>query len=69
MNGLTVDRHKEELSIELFANNIVRAGQVFLENPNETPFIATWSRVHSADPELMADLVKAVDKDYAELEA
>lgn len=68
MNGLFVDRHKEELAIELFAENIMRAGQVFLENPFETPFIAAWSRVHAADPDLMQDLVKAVAEDYKDLE-
>ena len=65
---MPVDRHKEEQAIELFAENIMRAGQAFLENPFETPFIATWSRVHSADPDLMRDLVSAVDRDYKELD-
>lgn len=67
MNGLTVDRHKEERSIELFADNIMRAGQVFLDNPHETPFIPTWNRVHSADPSFLASLVAAAhedEKDY-----
>ena len=67
MNGLTLDRHKEEQSIELFAENIMRAGQVFLDNPSETPFIATWSRVHAADPDLMRDMLEAVDEDHADL--
>lgn len=68
MNGLNIDRHKEERTIELFADNIMRAGQAFLENPFEAPFIATWSRVHAADPDLMQDLVKAVAEDYEDLE-
>jgi glucosyl-3-phosphoglycerate synthase len=67
MNGLSIDRHREEQSIELFAENIMRAGQVFLENPSETPFIATWSRVHAADPDLMRDMLKAVADDYDDL--
>ena len=33
MNGLFLDRHVEEQTVELFAENIIRAGQVFLENP------------------------------------
>ena len=63
MNGLYVDRHQEEAAIEMFAENIIAAGQVFLENPAETPFIPTWNRVHSADPDLMADMLKAVAAD------
>ncbi|MCM2563711.1 glycosyl transferase [Lutimaribacter sp. EGI FJ00015] len=66
MNGLSVDRHKEEKSIELFAENIIRAGQVFLDNPHETPFIATWSRVHSADPNFLSDLRAATIADQEE---
>ncbi|SDO07105.1 glucosyl-3-phosphoglycerate synthase [Lutimaribacter pacificus] len=66
MNGLTVDRHKEEKSIELFAENIIRAGQVFLDNPHETPFIPTWNRVHAADPQFLADLRAAVAADQEE---
>jgi glucosyl-3-phosphoglycerate synthase len=38
MNGLYTDRHQEEEAVELFAANIVHAGQIFLENPMETPF-------------------------------
>jgi glucosyl-3-phosphoglycerate synthase len=63
MNGLTVDRHKEEKSVELFAENIIRAGQIFLENPNESPFIPTWNRVHSADPNFLFDMRRAVAAD------
>ena len=69
MNGLTIDRHSEEKSIELFANNIIRAGQIFLENPHETPFIPTWNRVHSADPGFLDDLHAAAvadDKEFDE---
>lgn len=69
MNGLAIDRHKEEQSIELFAENIMRAGQAFLENPFETPFIPTWSRVNSADPELLSDMVQAVEEDLAEVQS
>lgn len=66
MNGLTLDRHEEERSIELFAENIMRAGQIFIENPHETPFIPTWSRVHSADPSFVSDLQVAAAADDAE---
>ena len=64
MNGLHIDRHKEEKMIELFARNIMQAGQTYLENPAETPFIPTWNRVHAADPALMIDMLRAVADDY-----
>lgn len=66
MNGLTIDRHKEEQAIELFAENIMRAGQFFLDNPHETPFIPTWNRVHSADSGFLTDLNAAAAADEAE---
>ncbi len=66
MNGLTVDRHAEERAIELFAENIIEAGHTFLEFPSDTPFIPTWSRVNSADPDIMRDRVKAAELDAAE---
>ncbi|MCT4553457.1 MAG: glycosyl transferase [Pelagimonas sp.] len=66
LNGLELDRHKEEQAIELFAENIMRAGQVFLDNPYETPFISTWSRVHAADPGFLADLTAAARADEAD---
>ncbi|MDP5348720.1 MAG: glycosyl transferase, partial [Paracoccaceae bacterium] len=66
MNGLTLDRHGEEASIELFSENIMRAGQTFLENPHETPFIPTWNRIHAADPDFLRDLQTAVARDAEE---
>lgn len=65
MNGLTIDRHREEQSIELFAENLMRAGQIFLETPFEVPFISTWSRVNAADPDFLNDLLKATEADDA----
>ncbi|MEL6684458.1 MAG: glycosyl transferase [Pseudomonadota bacterium] len=66
MNGLSIDRHSEENAIELFAENIMRAGQVFLDNPHETPFIPTWNRVHAADPTFLTDMHAAAKADEAE---
>jgi len=67
MNGLHTDRHQEEEAVELFAANIVTAGQIFLENPMETPFIPNWSRVQSANPDLLRKLHEAVAADRAEI--
>lgn len=66
MNGLTIDRHKEEKSIELFAVNIIQSGDFFLKNPDETPFIPTWNRVNSADPSFVYDLKDAATADNEE---
>ncbi|SDL29590.1 glycosyl transferase [Aliiruegeria lutimaris] len=66
MNGLSIDRHQEEAAIELFARNVVLAGQIFLENPAEPPSIPTWNRVHAADPDLLSDMLKAVEADDTE---
>jgi len=66
MNGLSIDRHKEERAIELFAENIMQAGHFFLDNPHETPFISTWNRVHSADPGFLAELRAAAAADEAD---
>jgi len=66
MNGLFVDRHQEESAVELFASNIMRSGQIFLDNPMETPFIPNWSRVHAADPDIMQAMVDGVAADNAE---
>ncbi|WOT06849.1 glycosyl transferase [Shewanella youngdeokensis] len=66
MNGLTTDIHTEEKAVEMFTQNIVTAGQRFLDNPMETPFIPTWSRVISAMPDVLEQLKAAVEADNAE---
>lgn len=63
MNGLSFDRHSEERSIAMFAENIIQAGTSFLENPQELPFIPNWNLVHAADPNLLADFKAAVAAD------
>jgi len=63
INGLSIDRHQEEEAVELFAANIVEAGHMFLENPMETPFIPNWSRIQSADPDLLRHLLESVAAD------
>ena len=66
LNGLTVDRHEEEKAVELFAENIVNAGNFFLENPMETPFIPSWNRVISAIPDVLPRFKAAVEADAKE---
>ena len=63
MNGLKFDSHMEEKAVELFALNIMKAGEHFFKNPMVTPFIPTWSRVKSAIPDFLTKLKKAVEED------
>lgn len=69
MNGLTFDIHKEEASVEMFAENIMDAGKTFLENPMEVPFMPSWNRVQSALPDIFERLYHAVEEDYQEFSA
>ncbi|MBU3069677.1 glycosyl transferase [Aestuariicella sp. G3-2] len=66
MNGLTLDIHQEEKAVELFAQNIMKAGEAFLERPMETPFIPSWNRVISAMPDVLERLHQAVEEDNKE---
>lgn len=63
INGLVVTRHAEEEAVELFAQAIMRAGDIFLERPSETPFIPSWNRVTSAIPEFLEKIYDAVEAD------
>ncbi|GLR69938.1 glycosyl transferase [Agaribacter marinus] len=66
MNGLKLDIHSEEKAVEMFAQNIMKAGSSFLENPMETPFIPSWNRVVSAKPDVFECLRNAVEEDTKE---
>jgi glucosyl-3-phosphoglycerate synthase len=66
MNGLTLDIHNEEVAVEMFAENIMKAGEAFLEYPMERPFIPSWNRVTSAIPDILERLWDAVEQDHAE---
>lgn len=66
MNGLQLDIHREENAVEMFAQNIMTAGQHFLDNPMETPFVPTWNRVVSAVPDVLEELKEAVELDNQE---
>ena len=67
MNGLSFDSHIEEKAVELFALNIMKAGETFFENPMETPFIPTWNRVLSAIPDFLDRFKSSVELDNEEL--
>ncbi len=69
MNGLYIDIHKEEQAVEMFAGNIMYAGQLFLEKPMEKPFVPSWNRVQSAMPDILKRLYQAVEADTKEYSA
>lgn len=64
INDLNYDIHQEEKAVELFAENIIKSGEVFLERPMETPFIPSWNRVISAQPDILQEFAFAVETDY-----
>jgi len=65
-NGLDLDIHSEERAVEMFARNILEAGENFLSNPMEKPFIPSWNRVTSAFPDIVDEIQQAVADDMAE---
>jgi glucosyl-3-phosphoglycerate synthase len=66
MNGLTLDRHTEEETVELFANNLTRAGEMFLNLSPELPFMPSWNRVLSAIPDIFQRLYDTVQRDNSD---
>ena len=66
INGLHYDRHTEEQTVELFAKNLMSAGDHFLERPMDKPFIPSWNRVISAIPDILEQLKEAVENDRKE---
>ena len=66
MNGLSLDRHAEEKAVELFASNILKAGDAYLEGGEETPFIPSWNRATGAYKDVFENLLDAVAADREE---
>ncbi len=63
INGLSLDLNLEEKTVEIFAENIIKAGKSFLTQPMEKPFIPTWQRVEYASPGFLTKLRRAVVED------
>ena len=66
INGLTLDRHTEEKTVEVFVESIIKAGDEYVANPMEVPFMPTWNRVRSACPDLLDDFYEVVEADRRE---
>ncbi len=63
INGLTYDRHMEDVLAEAFTRALEMASRDFLDNPLGAPLIPNWSRVRSAMPDVYELLREAVDQD------
>lgn len=63
INGLLVDVDQEEAIVDLFAENIYKAGEEFLSNPMQSPFVPSWKRVMSAIPDFFGKFSEAVELD------
>ncbi|MFQ5416257.1 MAG: glycosyl transferase [Myxococcota bacterium] len=66
LNGLTFDRHEEELAVETFSRALNAAGLDFVRDPMGKPQIPNWNRVISALPDFLEELRDAVEADAAE---
>ncbi len=68
MNGLKYDIHKEVQAVDLFAENIIQAGTEFLDPSKsmDVPFMSSWKRVRSAVPDIMEQIIQAVEADRLE---
>jgi sucrose phosphorylase len=66
INGLNYDMHKEGLAVEAFSENILLAGYDFLEKSMDTPFMPSWKRVISAVPDIVEQIIAAVEADTKE---
>ncbi len=62
-NALKIDLNSEEKAVELFAENVMRAGESFTFEPMAIPFMPTWSRVSSACPDFLYRLRVAIEED------
>ncbi len=63
LNGLSFDRHEEEVAVETFSGALRAAGLDFVRDPMGSPQIPNWSRVISAVPDFLDDLRGAVEAD------
>ncbi len=63
INSLPFDRHEEEAMVAAFAESLKIACQRFLDDPLGAPLIPNWSRITSALPTFLDDLMQAVLSD------
>ncbi len=65
IDGLTFDRHQEEVAVECFARALRIASDAFLEDPLGLPLIPNWNRITAALPTFLEELKAQVAADNA----
>lgn len=63
INGLTFDRHAENLALEVFSEGLERACEEFERDPLAYAGLPNWNRVTSAIPDFLDRFREAVDVD------
>ena len=66
MNGISYDRHNELKSIELFAQNIISAGNDFLTHLKICHLFLVGKELHQLYLDIFEKMLDAVDSDYNE---
>ena len=62
-NAMSYDREQEEMMVSLFGQSVLEAGEDFLQNPAESPFIPSWSEVQNKQKDIFEILLSAVESD------
>jgi len=65
-NAMSYDREQEETMVSLFGQSVLEAGEDFLQNPTESPFIPSWSEVQNEQRNIFEVLLSAVESDNQE---
>ena len=65
-NAMSYDREQEETMVSLFGQSVLEAGEDFLQNPTESPFIPSWSEVQNEQQNIFEVLLSAVESDNQE---
>lgn len=63
INSLYFDRHEESLAVETFTKGLQKASELIMRDPLGVPLIASWDRVTSAIPDVLAQISRAVEED------
>jgi glucosyl-3-phosphoglycerate synthase len=65
LNGLTTNRHDEEILAAHFVRALRTAAEAYLADPLGPPLIPNWNRVEAALPDFFSEFSDAVEKDNA----
>lgn len=63
LNGLTFDRHEEEMAVAVFGSSLRQAAAETAADPLGLPLIPNWNRILAAIPDFFALLLEAVEAD------